>query len=111
MRKGDGKTTPVLHFRTDVPELDRVLQPAAFYGHPDAVVADTSLSISEKRAILASWASDACALPSRNSFRLMPGSDTPVAFDDIMDALRALDYGSSTPASSSRCNPAPRCDA
>src|SRR4051812_20177011 len=46
------------------------------------------------RAILASWASDACAIESVPALRRAPTKGgTPVAFDDVMDALRALDAG------------------
>ena len=46
----------------------------------------------EKRAILASWASDACAIESVPALRRAPThGGKPVAFDDVMDALRALD--------------------
>jgi len=58
--------------------------------HPNDVVNDPDLTLSEKRAILASWASDACAVEAVPTLRRPPGSN-PVAFDDIMDALRALD--------------------
>lgn len=43
------------------PELDQLLYPSRAFGHPQAVVEDTDLSLNEKRAILASWASDVCA--------------------------------------------------
>jgi hypothetical protein len=49
-----------------------ILQPGSVYGHPRDVVADASLSISEKRAILASWASDAAAVTSNPALRDIP---------------------------------------
>jgi len=45
----------------------------------------------EKRAILSSWASDACAVESIPALRKPPGATRPVGFDAIMDALRSLD--------------------
>lgn len=54
------------------------------------MINDPDLTLSEKRAILASWASDACAVETAPGLRTPPGQ-RPVPFDDIMDALRALD--------------------
>lgn len=50
-----------------------------------------SLDAQEKRAILASWASDACAVESMPALRQPPGVQRPVSFDEIMDALMSLD--------------------
>jgi hypothetical protein len=46
------------------PEFDDLLHPAQAFEHRD-VVHDPDLTINEKRAILASWASDACAVRCR----------------------------------------------
>ena len=54
------------------------------------VVRDPDLTLNEKRAILASWASDACAVEAAPELRVT-ASGNLVAWDDIMDALRALD--------------------
>jgi hypothetical protein len=71
-------------------DLDELLHPAMAFGHPSEVLDDPDLTINEKRAILASWASDACAIEAAPDLRA--GSNgSPVKFDDIMDALRALD--------------------
>jgi hypothetical protein len=70
-------------------ELDELLQPAQAFNHPREVVADPDLTLNEKRAILASWASDACAVEAAPELRV--GPQAPVRFDDIMDALRTLD--------------------
>jgi hypothetical protein len=99
-----------LHEPVDDPDLDRILVPSRHYQHPQDVLADKSLTIREKRAILASWASDACSLPSRPLLRRPPGVDTPVAFDDIMDALRSLDYGPPLEQCEGRRSPSPTCD-
>jgi hypothetical protein len=72
-------------------ELDRVLNPAAVFNHPRDVLNDLDLTREEKRAILSSWASDACAVDSAPGLRLPPGVRTPVSFDEIIDALRSLD--------------------
>ena len=72
-----------------VPELDELLHPAHAFSHPTEVVNDPDLTLNEKRAILASWASDACAIEAAPELR--KGPKRPVLFDDIMEALRALD--------------------
>ncbi len=76
--------------RTDDLSLDELLHPANAFGHPSEVVNDPDLTINEKRAILASWASDACAAEAAPDMRVGPRG-SPVRFDDIMDALRTLD--------------------
>ena len=70
-------------------ELDELLHPDQAFSHPSDVVNDPDLTINEKRAILASWASDACAIEAAPELRM--GPKNPVRFDDIMDALRTLD--------------------
>jgi hypothetical protein len=73
-------------------DLDDLLHPAQVFSHPADVVNDRDLTLNEKRAILASWASDACAVESVPALRRAPTKGgSPVAFDDVMDALRALD--------------------
>jgi hypothetical protein len=51
------------------------------------------LDTSAKRAILASWASDACAVENLPNWRKLPETRALVPLDDILDALRALDGG------------------
>jgi hypothetical protein len=72
-------------------DLDSLLHPAQAFEHPSRVVSDPDLTLNEKRAILASWASDACAIEAAPALRKTPGTRRLVRFDDIMDALRALD--------------------
>jgi hypothetical protein len=72
-------------------DLDNLLHPAQAFEHPRNVVDDPDLTLNEKRAILASWASDACAIEAVPALRQAPGIARPVRFDDVMDALRALD--------------------
>lgn len=71
-------------------DLDVLLHPARAFSHPRDVLTDPDLTTNEKRAILASWASDACAVEAAPALRNPPGGPT-IAFDDIMDALRQLD--------------------
>jgi hypothetical protein len=72
-------------------DLDALLHPAQAFEHPSDVVNDPDLTVNEKRAILASWASDACAMEAAPALRCTPGRKEFVRFDDVMDALRALD--------------------
>jgi hypothetical protein len=72
-------------------EIDELLHPARRYHRPADVVADAALTTSERRAILSSWASDACAVVSVPALRRAPFSPATVSFDEIMDAMRELD--------------------
>lgn len=71
-------------------DLDRFLHPAGAFRTPMEVVNDPDMTRQEKRAILASWASDVCAVEAAPELRQAP-SGPPVRFDDIMDALKRLD--------------------
>jgi hypothetical protein len=68
-----------------------LLHPAQAFEHPSHVVNDPDLTLNEKRAILASWASDASAPEAAPHLRCAPGGKRPVLFDDVMEALRTLD--------------------
>ena len=54
------------------------------------MLSDADLTLNEKRAILASWASDACAVEAAPDLR-SNARGVPVLFDDIMEALRTVD--------------------
>jgi hypothetical protein len=84
---------PTTAFDTKVFDLNALLYPGTTFDHPNDVLAHPSLSIAEKRAILASWASDAAAIASCPSLRAPKGLRAPVSIDDILEALRALDNG------------------
>jgi hypothetical protein len=71
-------------------DLDALLHPAGAFAHPMDVVRDRDLTLHEKRTILASWASDACAVEVVPDLCTTPSGKT-VRWDDIMDALRLLD--------------------
>ena len=72
-------------------DLDDLLHPARAFEHPRHVLADPDLTVNEKRAILASWASDACAVEAAPALRCAPGGRQPVSVDEILEALRDLD--------------------
>jgi hypothetical protein len=62
------------------------------FAHPHDVVTAPDLSREEKRAILASWASDAWAVESAPGLRHCPGlAGHIVLVDAVLDALRSLD--------------------
>ena len=82
--------------RRDVFDLDALLHPASAFAHPMDVVRDPDLTLNEKRAILASWASDACAMETAPVLRVN-NSGNVVRWDDIMDALRTLDKDGGKP--------------
>jgi hypothetical protein len=71
-------------------DIDALLHPGRAFNHPRDVVRDNDLTLYEKRAILSSWASDACAVEDVLELRQLSGLQ-PVKFDDIIDALRELD--------------------
>jgi hypothetical protein len=75
----------------NIVDLNAILHPGYIYDHPRDVVADPTLSIGEKRAILASWASDAAAVLSNPVLRELPGSYRFVTIDEVLEALSALD--------------------
>jgi hypothetical protein len=72
-------------------DLNRLLHPAAAFDRPSDVLNDPDLTRAEKRAILSSWASDACAVESEPAYRRLPGTRHVVTFDEIIEALRSLD--------------------
>lgn len=92
--------------------LDRLLSPARHFRHPDDVLNDDTLDIQEKRAILSSWASDACAVESVPALRQPPGTEQLISFDQIMDALCRLDKAAApTPSTGDRRHRFDRLDA
>jgi hypothetical protein len=58
---------------------------------PMDVVKAPSLSIDDKRAILAAWASDFYAVDSKPTLRQLPGTPEPVPIDEVQSALIELD--------------------
>ena len=73
------------------PEVEALFHPGQVFDHPEQVVDDPDLTLNEKRAILASWASDACTIEGAPALRRVPGSGQVVSIDDILEALRRLD--------------------
>jgi len=84
-------------FDDEVFDLDAIFHPGAVYDHPRDVLAEKGLTPAEKRAILASWASDAAAVASCPSLRAVPGQRQPVTIDEVLEALSALDHHPRSP--------------
>ncbi|MER8652614.1 MULTISPECIES: hypothetical protein [unclassified Mesorhizobium] len=58
--------------------------------NPDDVINHPRLSRGEKRALLSSWASDACAVENQPALRRLDNG-TVIPVDQILRALKALD--------------------
>ena len=71
--------------------LDRLLRPAVGFTHPREVLKDPLLDPADKRAVLASWASDASAVTDEPGLRWLLGTPEPVPLSDIREALARLD--------------------
>jgi hypothetical protein len=90
---------PTTALNDNVVDLHALLHPGTAFEHPRDVVSHPTLGLSEKRAILASWASDASAIASCPSLRAPKGLKAPVTIDEILEALCALDEGPRNPPS------------
>ncbi len=74
--------------------------PPVSHGSPTDVLTDPLLCRDEKRAILASWASDARAVPDAPSLRRLDNGEI-VTVDSVLDAIRSLDSDASSAVVSS----------
>jgi hypothetical protein len=73
-------------------DFNALLHPDTVFRHPKDVVGHPALTVGEKRAILASWASDAASVASCPALRAPESlKGPPVSIDDILEALRELD--------------------
>ena len=77
-------------FQSSQPRCPRTGCEAAIYTHPDDVTSDPKLTTAEKRAVLASWISDARAVENAPSLRRLD-SGAVVDVDAILQALGSLD--------------------
>jgi hypothetical protein len=57
-------------------DFQALLNPGTVFEHPKDVVTHPALTMAEKRAILASWASDASAIASCPALRALVGHET-----------------------------------
>jgi hypothetical protein len=74
-------------------DFDYLLHPGTRFERPQDVVSHPGLSLGEKRAILASWASDASAIASCPALLAPAGLKAPVTTDEVLEALCELDGG------------------
>jgi|ERR1700750_2377294 hypothetical protein len=74
-------------------DINYLLHPGITFDHPKDIVAHPELSLSEKRAILTSWASDAAATTSSPVLRAPDGLKKPTTIVEILEALQALNGG------------------
>jgi hypothetical protein len=77
--------------------VSALLHPTQHFNHPRDVLAAQDVDKDEKRAILASWASDQFAIESMPILRHYPGTERAVSYDEILDALKALDEDPQSP--------------
>jgi len=61
------------------------------FRRPFDIAKHPTLEPEVKRAILASWASDAAAIEDRPTLRKAPAGGRPVRYDEVMSALKSLD--------------------
>ena len=69
VQRKEKEDLPMIDHADNVIDLNAILHPGSVYDHPCEIVADPTLSSGEKRAILASWASDAAAVASNPALR------------------------------------------
>jgi hypothetical protein len=84
------RLTPVDISEDNVFNFNALLHPSEIFRHPRDVVESDELSLSEKRAILTSWASDAAAVASRPALRAPPELSAPVTIDEVLEAGRRV---------------------
>jgi hypothetical protein len=84
---------PTTALDDNVFDFDYLLHPGTKFEHPRDVVCHSDLTLAEKRAILASSASDASAIASCPSLRAPEGLKATVSIDGVLQALCALDGG------------------
>jgi hypothetical protein len=82
---------PTTAIKDNVFDINALIHPGRVFNHPRDVVSHPTLTLAEKRAILASWASDASAIASCPALRAPNGLKAPVTIDEILDALCVLD--------------------
>ena len=79
-------------------DFNALLHPGTVFEHPNDVVGHNGLTTAEKRAILASWATDASAIASCPSMRSPAGLKQPVSIDEVLEALCELDGAPRNPS-------------
>jgi len=91
-RSGRPPRARARHPWTRLSEFETFLSPEAAFSSPFDVLAHPDLGIGEKRAILARWLARICASEAALGLKWMTATNSEtVQFDDVMDALRALE--------------------
>jgi hypothetical protein len=70
--------------------IDWLVTPGLAFSHPNEVLDHPELSQAERRAILASWASEARAVEGAHWMRCLDNGSV-VTLAEVLDALRKLD--------------------
>lgn len=95
-----GPVNPVTARPTSFEVWQAVVAPGDVFRHPREVLAHPSLSRAQKRAVLASWASDAHTLENAPGLRCLTGCKAePVSVDTVLTALAELDGAAGGPSS------------
>ncbi|MGY2906998.1 hypothetical protein [Bradyrhizobium sp. URHC0002] len=81
---------PTTAIKDNVFDINALIHPGTVF-NPRDVVSHPTLTSAEKRAILASWASDASAIASCPALRAPNGLKAPVTIDEIIGALCEFD--------------------
>jgi len=68
---------PTTAVKDNVFDINALIRPGTVFNHPRDVVSHPTLTFAEKRAILASWASDASAIASCPALRAPDGLKAP----------------------------------
>jgi hypothetical protein len=71
--------------------LERWLRPGVGFNSPRDVLKDPGLDLSGRRAVLASWASDASAVQDEPQMRWLLGTPEPVPLSEVREAMAELD--------------------
>jgi hypothetical protein len=84
-------TEHLLHSQGLSAALARGVRPAVGFTIPDDVLKDPHLTYTQKRAVLASWASDASAVQDEPTLRWLLGTPEPVPYAEVRDAILRLE--------------------
>ena len=80
-----------LHAPPPAGALDRFQRIARAFSHPRVVLEDRRLDPTEKRAVLAFWASDASAVQEDPSLRWLLGTEQPGPLSEVRETLQHLE--------------------
>lgn len=87
----EGNTTAGSANVLDAISASHILHPHQHFSHPDEVLASETMTTEDKRAILASWASDLHAVESCPELRHPPSVASSIRYQDILSAMKVLD--------------------